>query len=135
MCCFGDAFETVQHLFFECALAKFIWRVIQVTFGLSIPLNNKHVFGDWVQRIKEKDKRLLFVGMYVIFWSIWLSQNAIIFNKTQILSYIHNMLDKNLGGIIKRSQRILQIACQLIETLTMEIFAMFLRNFFYRPLS
>jgi hypothetical protein len=48
MCCFCDVFETVQHLFFDCALANFIWRVIQVTFGLLIPLNIKYVFGDWV---------------------------------------------------------------------------------------
>jgi hypothetical protein len=34
MCCFCDAFETIQHLLFDYALAKFIWRVIKVTFGL-----------------------------------------------------------------------------------------------------
>jgi hypothetical protein len=33
----------------------------------------KHVLGDWVQRIEEKEKRLLFVGMGGMFWSIWLS--------------------------------------------------------------
>jgi hypothetical protein len=91
MCCFCDAFETIQHLFFDCSLAKFIWRVFQVTFGLSIPLNIKHVFGDWVQRMKEKDKKLLFVGMDAIFWSIWLSRNDIVFNKTPISSYMQVM--------------------------------------------
>jgi hypothetical protein len=43
MCCFCDSFETIQHLFIDCVLAKFIWRVIQVTFGLSTPMNIKHV--------------------------------------------------------------------------------------------
>jgi hypothetical protein len=57
----------LQHLFFECALAKFIWSVIQITFGLAIPLNIKHVFSEWVQRMSEKDKKLLYVGMDAIF--------------------------------------------------------------------
>jgi hypothetical protein len=91
MCCFCDAFETVQHLFFDYALAKFIWRVIKVTFGISITLNMKHVLGDWIQRIEEKEKRLLFVGMSGMFWSIWLSQNDIIFNKTPISSFMQVM--------------------------------------------
>jgi hypothetical protein len=88
MCCFCDSYETIQHLFFECALAKFIWRVIQITFGLSIPLNIKHVFREWVQRINEKDKNLLYVEMGTIFWSIWLSRNNLDFNKTPISSYM-----------------------------------------------
>jgi hypothetical protein len=43
------------------------YRVIQVTFGLSTPMNIKHVFGGWVQRMNEKDKKLLFEGMCAIF--------------------------------------------------------------------
>jgi hypothetical protein len=84
MCCFCDSFETIQHLFFDCVLAKFMWRVIQVTFGLSTPMNIKHVFGGWIQRMNEKDKKLLFVGMDALFWSIWLSRNDIVFNKAPI---------------------------------------------------
>jgi hypothetical protein len=34
-CCFCNYFETVQHLFVECVLAKFIWRVIHIAFGTS----------------------------------------------------------------------------------------------------
>lgn len=128
MCCFCDAFETIQHLFFDCVLAKFIWRVIQVTFGLSIPLNIKHVFGDWVQRMKEKDKKLLFVGMGAMFWSIWLSRNDIVFNKTPISSYMQVMLRATYWtrtwAVLqkKESQRFLRTVCQLMETLTMDIF-------------
>jgi hypothetical protein len=49
--------ETIQQLFFECALAKFICRVIHITFGLSIPNNIKHVFDGWVQKMNDKDKK------------------------------------------------------------------------------
>jgi hypothetical protein len=34
-CCFCDAKESIQHLFFECPLAKLIWRIIHMTFVLK----------------------------------------------------------------------------------------------------
>jgi hypothetical protein len=37
LCGFCNNFETIQHLFFDCTLAKFLWRVIQLMFGLSAP--------------------------------------------------------------------------------------------------
>jgi hypothetical protein len=65
-CCFCDSPETIQHLFFDCVLAKFIWRVIHITFGLSIPNNIKHVFGGWVQGMNDKERKLLVVGVGAI---------------------------------------------------------------------
>jgi hypothetical protein len=67
-CCFCDSLETIQYLFFDCALVKFIWRVMQITFGLSTPTNIKHVFGGWVQRMNDKDRKLLLVGVGAMFW-------------------------------------------------------------------
>jgi hypothetical protein len=67
MCYFCNNLETIQHLFFNCALAKFLWRVIQLTFGLSVPHNIKHVYGGWVENKNAKNKRLLFVGMGTMF--------------------------------------------------------------------
>jgi hypothetical protein len=54
MCCFCNSLETIQHLLFDCVLAKFLWRVIQLTFGILALNNIKHVFGGWVQRMNEK---------------------------------------------------------------------------------
>jgi hypothetical protein len=114
-------------LFFDCALAKFIWRVIQVTFGLSLPLNIKHVFGDWVQRMKEKNKKLLFLGMDAMFWSIWLSRNDIVFNKISISSYMQVMFRATYWtrtwAVFQKDegQKFLRTACPLIETLALDI--------------
>jgi hypothetical protein len=106
MCYFCNNLETIQHLFFDCVLSKFLWRVIQVTFGLTKSRNIKHVHGGWVQNMNEKNKRLLFVRVGTMFWSIWLNQNDIIFNKKTNLilfvSYVQgNLLDKNMGIISK----------------------------------
>jgi hypothetical protein len=43
-CSFYISYETIQHLFFDLDLAKFIWRVIQIPFGLGQPNNIRHVF-------------------------------------------------------------------------------------------
>jgi hypothetical protein len=77
-CCFYDSLKTIQHLLFDCSRAKFIWRVIQITFGLSTPNNIKHVLGGWIQRMKNKDRKLLLVGLGTILWSIWLRRNDIV---------------------------------------------------------
>jgi hypothetical protein len=88
LCCFCNNVETIHHLFFYCALAKFLWRVIQLMFGLSVPRNVKHVYLDWILNMNNTNKRLLFVGLGAMFWSIWLSRNDIVFNKTLISSYM-----------------------------------------------
>jgi hypothetical protein len=126
-CCFCDSLETIQHWFFECALAKFIWRVIQITFGLSTP-NSIHVFGGWVQRMNDKDRKLLLVGLGAMLWSIWLSQNDIVFNKTSISSYMQVIFratywTRTWSVFQKEEHQVfLCLACRLMETLTMDIF-------------
>jgi hypothetical protein len=59
-CCFCFHYETIQHLFFDCDLAKFIWRVIQITIGLEPPLNIMNIFGAWVQNINPNERPILF---------------------------------------------------------------------------
>ena len=44
-CCYCSNNETIQHLFFECHMARLIWRVIHTTFGLKKPNNVIHMFG------------------------------------------------------------------------------------------
>jgi hypothetical protein len=128
-CCFCDSLKTIQHLFFDCALAKFIWRVMQITFGLSAPTNTKHVFGGWIQRMNGKDRKLLLVRMGAMFWSIWLSQNNIVFNKTLISSYMQVIFratywTRTWSVFQKEEHQVfLHTACRWMKTLTMDIFA------------
>jgi hypothetical protein len=69
-CCFCDSNEIIHHLFFNCALAKFIWRVMNITFGLSTPINIHHVFDGWVQGMNDKDRNILLIGVGVMLWSL-----------------------------------------------------------------
>ncbi|WVZ62207.1 hypothetical protein U9M48_011977 [Paspalum notatum var. saurae] len=38
-CCFCNKKETIQHLFFDCHVASFVWRIVHVAFGLKLPSN------------------------------------------------------------------------------------------------
>jgi hypothetical protein len=57
--------ETIQHLFFECHMARLIWIIIHTTFGLQKPNNVIHMFGIWLQGIRWKEKNLIFIGVSV----------------------------------------------------------------------
>jgi len=43
-CCFGSKPETIQHLLFECHYAKFLWRAVNIVFGISPPQSNIDLF-------------------------------------------------------------------------------------------
>jgi hypothetical protein len=46
-CCFCSSNESIQHLFFDCHFAKFIWRIVQVFFNLSPPISVHNIFTGW----------------------------------------------------------------------------------------
>jgi hypothetical protein len=69
-CSFCHNPETIQHLFFYCVLAKFIWRVIHVISGLPPPNNIRHMFGGWVYEMNLKERQFFLVGIGVMLWAI-----------------------------------------------------------------
>jgi hypothetical protein len=36
-CFFCSAVETIQHLFFDCYFARFVWNALHTTFGIQAP--------------------------------------------------------------------------------------------------
>jgi hypothetical protein len=70
---FCDNYETIQHLFFDCDLTKFIWRVMYLAFSLMPPVSINHMFGIWVLNMQGGMSKLLLIGIDVILWAIWLS--------------------------------------------------------------
>jgi hypothetical protein len=54
--------ESIQHLFFDCHIARCIWRVVQVSFNILPPLNIQHMFHNWLQGVDLKLKNKIWVG-------------------------------------------------------------------------
>jgi hypothetical protein len=43
ICCFCNNRETIQHIFFDSVLAQFVWRTLELTFGLEPSRNLVHM--------------------------------------------------------------------------------------------
>ena len=88
LCCFCSSDETIQHLFFDCHVAKFLWRVVHYTFDLSPPQSITHLFGNCLRSVGTKLKRKLLTGASALCWAIWLSRNDIVFDRSPSKTYM-----------------------------------------------
>jgi len=48
-CCFCNTDETIQHFFFECHVAKFVWNAVFYTFGIVPPKSVANLLGSWIR--------------------------------------------------------------------------------------
>jgi hypothetical protein len=50
--------ESIQHLFYECYYAKFLWGLSNLAFNIAPLCNVHHMYGSWLNRFGEnwKDK-------------------------------------------------------------------------------
>ena len=103
-CCFCSSNESIQHLLFYCHFAKFIWRIVHVFFNLLPPTSVHNLFTGWLDGIDRKLKSQILVGESAICWTIWLTQNDIVFDKVpapSYTSYLH-------GDLLARFRSLLQ---------------------------
>jgi hypothetical protein len=61
-CCFGSEQETIQHLFFDCLMARLMWFAISVTFGVTKPTNTANLFGPWLRSFSHKQRAFAYWG-------------------------------------------------------------------------
>jgi hypothetical protein len=91
-CVFCEKEESIQHLFFECHMAKLIWRLIHLTFGLSPPMNVTNLFDNWLSNFDKKDVKQIRVGVCAIVWALRNARNDHIFNKPKAKSFLQIIL-------------------------------------------
>jgi hypothetical protein len=70
--------ESIQHLFFDCTYARFVWRVIQVSFSIH------HMFTGWMQGVEKELRYKILVGSCTLCWAMWLSRNDVVFDKVRV---------------------------------------------------
>jgi hypothetical protein len=67
-CCFCDENETIDHLFFKCKLARYVWGVVRCANGIgAIPVKFQDL-SDWIFGFPSKDRNVL--GVAAVVWSI-----------------------------------------------------------------
>ena len=89
--------ECIQHLFFDYHFAKFVWRIVHVSFNLLPPTSVHNLFTGWLDGINRKLKSKILVGASAICWTIWLTQNDIIFDKAVAPSYLQVIFRGPIG--------------------------------------
>ena len=87
-CCFCNSNETIQHLFFECHVASFIWNMIYVLFGIQPPTNVSNLLGSWLRKFSSALRQHILVGASAMCQVLWLSRNYIVFKRIITNSYL-----------------------------------------------
>jgi hypothetical protein len=82
-CCFCSSIETIQHLFFHCHFAKFIWNTVYIAFGIQPPSSFSDLFGAWLDGIPRKLMNQILLGAAALCWAIWLNRNDMLFNNAK----------------------------------------------------
>ena len=60
----------VKHLFFECKVAISIWSIIHMGSILYPPKSIANIFGNWLNGVEHRFKRLIRVGALAVIWSL-----------------------------------------------------------------
>jgi hypothetical protein len=130
-CCFCSKEENIQHLFFDCNVARSIWSIVHITFGIKQPLDFAHMCGSWLSSWTGKRRRLIIVGGAALLWSIWLSRNDLVFSKCFSKSFVQVLFRgtywvRSWAMLSKQEDSmILKKWCQRLEITTMEVFNQF----------
>ena len=83
-CSFCKQFETVQHLFFNCPVARIVWRSIGVALGIDRCPSNYWQYFVWCNKFLPGKQKFYTVGLAAVCWAIWLARNRATFEKKQI---------------------------------------------------
>jgi hypothetical protein len=81
-CHFCGKKETINHLLFQCPLARYMWNVVSCAIGECCQFESvDDCLVCWLDGFNGKKKKLLAVGIASIMWSIWKARNLACFQK------------------------------------------------------
>ena len=129
-CMFCSHDETIQHLFFDCHYARFLWRTIFFTFGIREPTSIQDMGSSWLQEFDKETKAKIYVGAIAICWALWISRNDVVFDKKPIITYLQVLFRGTywcrFWGLLQRREEDIvriKVACRTLEVSMMQIFA------------
>lgn len=129
-CVFCGKEESVDHLFLNCSVAKFLWGILQTCFGFgALPDNMKTLWTDWISRFGKEKRKKLCVGIFALLWSIWTCRNDICFERRRIIDpfvilYKTYQLIESWSILQKNEESLKEMkwAVKLLERVTSEVF-------------
>ena len=81
-CEFCGVSESIDHLFFSCSCARFLWNVICGTLGNpKLPLSFFDLCQNWIPSYSGKDRAIISIGAAALIWTIWKTRNKSCFQR------------------------------------------------------
>jgi hypothetical protein len=80
-CAFCAHNENIEHLFFQCTVAKCVWGIVGACLGATNIPNNVPQYRTWIQNVLPGGKAVHHFGFSVVCWAIWKARNKAIFDK------------------------------------------------------
>lgn len=85
---------TIEQLFFDSHFAKFLLRIVHISFYMNPSNNFLHLFGNWLIGIDSTKKHIL-VEEFALCWVLWITKNDMAFDKTSTKSYMQVFMGNN----------------------------------------
>ena len=82
-CVFCSELETINHLFFDCIVAKNVWCRISSFFGKNLGSDLASITHCWIANIAHTALNSICAALL---WSLWILRNDMIFNGLTWLS-------------------------------------------------
>ncbi len=131
LCQFCDKEESIQHLFFDCSVAKLVWNAMLCALNITSASDINHLLGSWLSNFDKHSKQLVMVGVAAVLWAIWKLRNKACFDKKIWpndpieLIYLTCRFIEN-WAILQKSearQRILMLGAKLARQVAGEVFS------------
>ncbi|PNT60975.1 hypothetical protein BRADI_5g08735v3 [Brachypodium distachyon] len=74
----------VDHLFLECPVAKFVWRVVCCSLGISKGPSSMNNMYRWVSGFPFSIHNIISIGLSVVCWSIWKARSLLCFQNKSL---------------------------------------------------
>ena len=78
--------ESVNHLFFDCSMARYVWSLVAYVVGTDCRPCSFDQFWLWAKQFFPLSENFLYVGLAAICWAIWRMRNKIHFDKKVVRS-------------------------------------------------
>jgi hypothetical protein len=88
ICVFCSHSKSIQHLFFDCHILKFIWRAVHIDFNIDVPISMMHMFNDRANGRGHRMRKCLLIGVASLCWAMWTSRNDIVFDNAPTKAYM-----------------------------------------------
>jgi len=79
-CMFCDQLETIDHLFFQCPVAKCVWAMIGQCIGANNTPRDCAQYKLWINMWLPEEQNVHHFGFAAVCWAIWKCRNKAVFD-------------------------------------------------------